>query len=362
MVRVAISDEGIGIPAKDLERIFERFYRVDPGRARETGGTGLGLSIVRHVAQNHGGNVLVDSREGEGSTFTLELPDAQRRDPDRGAPDPRPASSRTRSPSSTRCAWASSARASTSPWRATAARPWRSFTNNTFDVVLLDLMLPKVSGLDVCRQIRSRSDVPIIVVSAKGEEVDMVLLLELGADDYVTKPYRLRELVARIRAVLRRREGHEQPVDDEHLEQGGVRLDVESRRCYVDDARGQAAQEGVRAAAPPAREPRAGADPRGPHRPGVGQRLRRATPRPSTCTSSACAPLIEDDPKAPEHITTVRGVGYRFELAGARRPSRVRPPDDTGPARPGSSTGPVGATVASRRSPPRSAPSRAPSR
>jgi two-component system, OmpR family, sensor histidine kinase SenX3 len=73
-VRVEIQDHGVGIPAKDLERIFERFYRVDPGRARETGGTGLGLSIVRHVAQNHGGAVLVDSREGEGSTFTLELP------------------------------------------------------------------------------------------------------------------------------------------------------------------------------------------------------------------------------------------------------------------------------------------------
>lgn len=73
-VGVSISDQGQGIPAKDLERIFERFYRVDPGRARETGGTGLGLSIVRHVAENHGGSVLVDSREGEGSTFTLELP------------------------------------------------------------------------------------------------------------------------------------------------------------------------------------------------------------------------------------------------------------------------------------------------
>jgi len=73
-VSVSISDQGQGIPAKDLERIFERFYRVDPGRARETGGTGLGLSIVRHVAENHGGSVLVDSREGEGSTFTLELP------------------------------------------------------------------------------------------------------------------------------------------------------------------------------------------------------------------------------------------------------------------------------------------------
>lgn len=73
-VHIEIRDHGVGIPAKDLERIFERFYRVDPGRARETGGTGLGLSIVRHVAQNHGGTVLVDSREGDGSTFTLELP------------------------------------------------------------------------------------------------------------------------------------------------------------------------------------------------------------------------------------------------------------------------------------------------
>jgi two-component system sensor histidine kinase SenX3 len=73
-VHVAIRDHGVGIPSKDLERIFERFYRVDPGRARETGGTGLGLSIVRHVAQNHGGSILVDSHEGEGSTFTLELP------------------------------------------------------------------------------------------------------------------------------------------------------------------------------------------------------------------------------------------------------------------------------------------------
>ena len=77
-VHVAVKDQGVGIPSKDLERIFERFYRVDPGRARETGGTGLGLSIVRHVAQNHGGSVLVDSREGEGSTFLLELPMNQR--------------------------------------------------------------------------------------------------------------------------------------------------------------------------------------------------------------------------------------------------------------------------------------------
>lgn len=72
------------------------------------------------------------------------------------------------------------------------------------DVVLLDVMLPRLSGLDVCREIRSISNVPIIMVSAKGEEIDMVVGLEVGADDYVPKPYRFRELVARIRAVLRR--------------------------------------------------------------------------------------------------------------------------------------------------------------
>ena len=73
-VKLSISDAGVGIPARDLDRIFERFYRVDHGRSRETGGTGLGLSIVRHVASNHQGRVEVDSREGEGSTFTLVLP------------------------------------------------------------------------------------------------------------------------------------------------------------------------------------------------------------------------------------------------------------------------------------------------
>ncbi|MGI9597476.1 MAG: response regulator transcription factor, partial [Acidimicrobiales bacterium] len=72
------------------------------------------------------------------------------------------------------------------------------------DLVLLDLMLPRISGLDVCRQLRTKSDVPIIMVTAKSAEVDTVVGLELGADDYVTKPYRIRELVARMRAVVRR--------------------------------------------------------------------------------------------------------------------------------------------------------------
>jgi two-component system sensor histidine kinase SenX3 len=73
-VRVVVADEGVGVPRRDLDRIFERFYRVDRARSRETGGTGLGLAIVRHVASNHGGDVRVDSTEGAGSTFTLVLP------------------------------------------------------------------------------------------------------------------------------------------------------------------------------------------------------------------------------------------------------------------------------------------------
>jgi two-component system sensor histidine kinase SenX3 len=71
---MVVADSGPGIPTRDLERIFERFYRVDRGRSRDTGGTGLGLAIVRHVATNHGGEVTVQSREGEGSTFVLRLP------------------------------------------------------------------------------------------------------------------------------------------------------------------------------------------------------------------------------------------------------------------------------------------------
>lgn len=74
LVELSVSDQGIGIPEKDVERIFERFYRVDPARSRATGGTGLGLSIVKHVVTNHGGDVSVWSREGAGSTFTIRLP------------------------------------------------------------------------------------------------------------------------------------------------------------------------------------------------------------------------------------------------------------------------------------------------
>src|ERR687891_1562743 len=106
------------------------------------------------------------------------------------------------------------------------------FDRHGADIVLLDLMLPGLPGTEVCRQIRATSNVPVIMVSAKDDEVDKVVGLELGADDYVTKPYSPRELVARIRAVLRR--GQEAELAPATLESGRVRMDVDRHIVTVE--------------------------------------------------------------------------------------------------------------------------------
>lgn len=107
------------------------------------------------------------------------------------------------------------------------------FERGGADLVLLDLMLPGLSGIEVCRRLRQTSSVPVIMLTAKDSEIDKVVGLEIGADDYVTKPYSSRELLARIRAVLRRRT--EVPdTDDDALEVGSVRLDAERHTVEVD--------------------------------------------------------------------------------------------------------------------------------
>jgi two-component system response regulator RegX3 len=188
------------------------------------------------------------------------------------------------------------------------------FAKDTYDIVLLDLMLPRVSGLDVCRAIRSTSEVPIIIVSAKGEEVDMVLMLEIGADDYVTKPYRLRELVARIRAVLRRRESHENVMaSDDEITLGPIRMDIDARRCYVNGEEIKLRKKEFALLRLLLENP--------------GRVLTREVLIDRVWGSDYVGDtktldvhikrlrsLIEDDPKNPEHITTVRGVGYRYEV------------------------------------------------
>jgi two-component system response regulator RegX3 len=112
-----------------------------------------------------------------------------------------------------------------------------AFEEVTPDIVLLDVMLPVISGLDVCRAIRERSDIPVIMVTARSSEVDTVVGLEIGADDYIAKPYRMRELVARMRAVLRRRGTGGTGADAEEsgaLKIGDISLDPESYEVFVD--------------------------------------------------------------------------------------------------------------------------------
>ena len=189
-----------------------------------------------------------------------------------------------------------------------------AFVPDKFDIVLLDLMLPKVSGLDVCRTIRSQSEVPIIVVSAKGEEVDTVLMLEIGADDYVTKPYRLRELVARMRAVLRRKErtASSQPTSIDALEVGPVRLETDTRRCYV---RGEEVKLRKKEFALLAQLMS-----------NVGRVMTRdvlidrvwgsdyvGDTKTLDVHIKRLRSVVEEKPKDPVFISTVRGVGYRFE-------------------------------------------------
>lgn len=115
----------------------------------------------------------------------------------------------------------------------TGAEALRKFDQGGIDLVLLDLMIPEVSGTEVCRQIRAKSRVPIIMLTAKDSEVDKVVGLEIGADDYVTKPYSSRELVARIRAVLRRNSG--EAIDNEPgvMTVGSIRMDVDRHQVVV---------------------------------------------------------------------------------------------------------------------------------
>lgn len=116
---------------------------------------------------------------------------------------------------------------------ATGTEALRKFDQGGIDLVLLDLMIPEVSGTEVCRQIRTKSRTPIIMLTAKDSEVDKVVGLEIGADDYVTKPYSSRELVARIRAVLRRNASDGIDTEPGVMSVGGIRMDIDRHQVSV---------------------------------------------------------------------------------------------------------------------------------
>lgn len=107
---------------------------------------------------------------------------------------------------------------------------------NEYDIILLDVMLPKLTGFEVCQQIREFSNVPIIMLTAKGDDMDKILGLEYGADDYITKPFNILEVKARMKAIMRRTDSKKAAAQEDSKEiiSGEVRLDLESRRCYIE--------------------------------------------------------------------------------------------------------------------------------
>ncbi|MEU3493634.1 MULTISPECIES: response regulator transcription factor [Kitasatospora] len=198
---------------------------------------------------------------------------------------------------------------------ATGPDALEQFERNGADLVLLDLMLPGLPGTEVCRQLRVRSNVPVIMVTAKDSEIDKVVGLEIGADDYVTKPYSTRELVARIRAVLRRR-GEDGGADGATapgaLEAGPVRMDVDRHVVTVDGAKVDLPLKEFDLLEMLLRN--AG---RVLTRMQLIDRVWGADYVGDTKTLDVhvkrLRAKIEPDPGAPRYLVTVRGLGYKFE-------------------------------------------------
>jgi DNA-binding response OmpR family regulator len=188
----------------------------------------------------------------------------------------------------------------------------RRFAEQRFDLVVLDLMLPKLDGVEVCRRMRSRSQVPIIMLTAKGDEIDKVVGLEMGADDYITKPFSMREFRSRVKAALRRSRmpGTQQAVA-EPIRSGELHIDFERRSVLVRDESVRLTYVEFEILAALAQMP--------------GRVLTRETllehvwgdseyrdPRTVDVHIRHLREKIERESRRPEYLLTVRGVGYRF--------------------------------------------------
>jgi DNA-binding response OmpR family regulator len=186
------------------------------------------------------------------------------------------------------------------------------FTEGRFDLVILDLMLPKVDGVEVCRQLRRNSQVPIIMLTAKGSETDKVAGLEVGADDYITKPFSMREFRSRVKAALRRSRMVGQPPDDEPIDRGELKIDPARRMVTLLGKEVKVTYVEFEILSALARSP--------------GRVLSRETllehvwgdseyrdPRTVDVHIRHLREKLELAPKEPEYLLTVRGVGYRFK-------------------------------------------------
>ncbi|HEY6145044.1 MAG TPA: response regulator transcription factor [Solirubrobacterales bacterium] len=187
----------------------------------------------------------------------------------------------------------------------------RRFEEGRFDLVILDLMLPQMGGVEVCRQLRSRSQVPIIMLTAKGSETDKVAGLEVGADDYITKPFSMREFRSRVKAALRRSRMGGESSDDGAIECGELTIDFDRRMVTLDAEEVKVTYVEFEILGALARSP--------------GRVLTRETllehvwgdsdyrdPRTVDVHIRHLREKLEREPKEPEYLFTVRGVGYRF--------------------------------------------------
>jgi two-component system response regulator RegX3 len=183
--------------------------------------------------------------------------------------------------------------------------------SNGFDVLILDLMLPKLSGVEVCRRLRAESDVPILLLTAKDAEVDRVLGLEAGADDYVTKPFSMAELVSRVRAILRRRELDRSASPGVVHRVGGLSLDLVRYGAQVDGRAVNLTRSEFKLLALLADQPE-----RVFSRREIMEHLWESSyvgdQRACDIHVSNIRRKIERDPARPERLLTVRGVGYRL--------------------------------------------------
>lgn len=185
------------------------------------------------------------------------------------------------------------------------------FEEARFDLVILDLMLPKLDGVEVCRELRSRSQVPIIMLTAKGSETDKVAGLEVGADDYITKPFSMREFRSRVKAALRRSRMGGEPDGEETIDHGELKIDFGRRMVTLHEEEVKVTYVEFEILGALARSP--------------GRVLSRETllehvwgdseyrdPRTVDVHIRHLREKLESDPKDPEFLFTVRGVGYRF--------------------------------------------------
>jgi two-component system, OmpR family, response regulator len=186
------------------------------------------------------------------------------------------------------------------------------FEEGRFDLVILDLMLPKLDGVEVCRQLRRHSQVPIIMLTAKGSETDKVAGLEVGADDYITKPFSMREFRSRVKAALRRSRMVGQPAEEEAIENGDLTIDPGRRMVMLRGEEVKVTYVEFEILSALARSP--------------GRVLSRETllehvwgdseyrdPRTVDVHIRHLREKLEKNPKEPEFLFTVRGVGYRFK-------------------------------------------------